>query len=99
MKRWYGLAQHGKALNYGGRDRRGWSCRIRQEKRKWHKLDTDDVIIETLDAHYEVESLRNLDDYNTIRYGRHVKNYALQNVSIIKYLTGGRNAGKNFKIF
>jgi len=68
-------------------------------KKNGNGISTDDVIIETLDAHYEVESLRNLDDYNTIRCGRHVKNYALQNVSIIKYLTGGRNAGKNFKIF
>ncbi|KYN14719.1 hypothetical protein ALC57_13062 [Trachymyrmex cornetzi] len=40
------------------------------EKRGWlaDMLDTDDIIVETLDAHYkDVESLRNLDDCNTIR--------------------------------
>ncbi|KYN13487.1 hypothetical protein ALC57_14333 [Trachymyrmex cornetzi] len=37
--------------------------------------------IRYLDAHYEdVESLRNLDDCNTIQCGKHAKNCALQNV-------------------
>ncbi|KYN15198.1 hypothetical protein ALC57_12588 [Trachymyrmex cornetzi] len=52
------------------------------EKRGWlaDMLDTDDIIVETLDAHYkDVESLRNLDDCNTIRCGKHA-NCALQNV-------------------
>jgi len=40
-----------------------------------------DVIVETLNAHYEdVESLNYLDDCNTVRYGKHAKNYILQNV-------------------
>ncbi|KYN08016.1 hypothetical protein ALC62_01005 [Cyphomyrmex costatus] len=44
-------------------------------------LDCDNVVVETLDAHYEdVESLRCLDACNTIRCGRHAKNCALQNV-------------------
>ncbi|KYN12124.1 hypothetical protein ALC57_15717 [Trachymyrmex cornetzi] len=53
------------------------------EKREWlaDMLDTDDIIVETLDAHYkDVESLSNLDDCNTIRCGKHAKNCALQNV-------------------
>ncbi|KYN15205.1 hypothetical protein ALC57_12580 [Trachymyrmex cornetzi] len=53
------------------------------EKRGWlaDMLDTDDIIVETLDAHYkDVESLRNLNDCNTIRCGKHAKNCALQNV-------------------
>ncbi|KYQ46397.1 hypothetical protein ALC60_14606 [Trachymyrmex zeteki] len=53
------------------------------EKRRWLAdiLDSDDVIVETLDAHYkDVESLRNLDDCNTIRCGRHANNCSLQNV-------------------
>ncbi|KYN11734.1 hypothetical protein ALC57_16106 [Trachymyrmex cornetzi] len=56
---------------------------IGHEKRGWlaDMLDTDDIIVETLDAHYkDVESLRNLDDCNTIRCGKHAKNCALQNV-------------------
>ncbi|KYN17755.1 hypothetical protein ALC57_09944 [Trachymyrmex cornetzi] len=55
-----------------GHEKRGWLADI---------LDSDDIIVETLDAHYEdVESLRNLDDCNTIRCGKHAKNCALQNV-------------------
>ncbi|KYM93683.1 hypothetical protein ALC62_15716 [Cyphomyrmex costatus] len=53
------------------------------EKRQWlsNILDCDNVVVETLDAHYEdVESLCSLDACNTIRCGRHAKNCALQNV-------------------
>ncbi|KYQ47518.1 hypothetical protein ALC60_13459 [Trachymyrmex zeteki] len=58
-------------------------CVKELEKWRWLAdiLDSDDVIVETLDAHYEdVESLRNLDDCNTIRCGRHANNCSLQNV-------------------
>jgi len=48
---------------------------------KTEMLNTDDVTVKTLDAHYEnVELLRNLDDCNIIRYGKYAKNCALQNV-------------------
>ncbi|KYN50306.1 hypothetical protein ALC62_10924 [Cyphomyrmex costatus] len=53
------------------------------EKRQWlsNILDCYNVVVETLDAHYEdVEPLRSLDACNTIRCGRHAKNCALQNV-------------------
>ncbi|KYN03588.1 hypothetical protein ALC62_05561 [Cyphomyrmex costatus] len=53
------------------------------EKRQWLSdiFDCDNVIVETLDAHYEdVESLHNIDTCNTIQCGRHAKNCALQNV-------------------
>ena len=44
-------------------------------------LDSDDLIIETLDADYEdIDSLNNLNVINTMRYIKHVKNCALQNV-------------------
>jgi len=54
------------------------------QKRKWLKdmLENEtrnDMIIETLD--YEnVESLKNLNNFNTMRCGKHIKNCALQNV-------------------
>ncbi|KYQ50957.1 hypothetical protein ALC60_09949 [Trachymyrmex zeteki] len=53
------------------------------EKRRWLAdiLNSNGVIVETLDAHYEdVESLRNLDDCNTTRCERHANNCSLQNV-------------------
>jgi len=54
----------------------------------------DDPIIETLDTDCEnVESLKNLDDMNTTRCGKYVKNCALQ-----KYLTSDHNARKNCEI-
>jgi len=44
-------------------------------------LDSDNLTIETLDTDYEdIDSLRNLNITITVRYGNHVKNYALQNV-------------------
>lgn len=52
------------------------------EKRQWLKdmLDND-AIVETMDADYEdLESLNNLDVFNTIRCAKHVKNCAIQNV-------------------
>ena len=52
------------------------------QKRQWLKdmLDSD-AIVETMDGDYEdLESLNNLDVFNTIRCGKHVKNCALQNV-------------------
>ncbi|KYN10237.1 hypothetical protein ALC57_17635 [Trachymyrmex cornetzi] len=57
---------------FKGHEKRGWLANMH---------DTDDIIVETLDAHYkDVESLRNLDDCNTIRCGKHAKNCALENV-------------------
>jgi len=39
------------------------------------------MTIETLDVDYEnIESLNNLDITNTMKYGKHAKNCALQNV-------------------
>jgi len=47
----------------------------------WWILDSNDLIIETLDADYEdIESLNNLDVINTMRCVKHVKNCASQNV-------------------
>jgi len=38
----------------------------------------NDIIIETLDADYEnVESLKNLNNINTMQCGNHIKNCAL----------------------
>jgi len=56
------------------------------EKRRWLwnllLYDGEErMYIEILDAVYEdMESLTNLDDCNTIRYDRHVKDCTLQNV-------------------
>ena len=53
------------------------------EKRGWllDTLNNDDVIVETIDVHYDdIKSLENLDATNTFRYGRHGKCCALQNV-------------------
>ncbi|KYN05935.1 hypothetical protein ALC62_03127 [Cyphomyrmex costatus] len=49
------------------------------EKREWlvDILNNDEIIIETIDG---VESFENLDDSGTMRYGKHVKCCALQNV-------------------
>jgi len=56
------------------------------QKREWLK-DTlenevrNDMIIDTLDVDYEnVGSLKNLDNINTMRCGKHIENCALQNV-------------------
>ena len=55
-----------------GLEKRGWLLDI---------LNNDDVIVETIDVHYNnIESLENLDATNTFRCGRHVKCYALKNV-------------------
>ena len=40
----------------------------------------DDLIIETLDNYKDIEFLNNLAIANTMRYGKDVKNYALQNI-------------------
>ncbi|KYQ48097.1 hypothetical protein ALC60_12866, partial [Trachymyrmex zeteki] len=53
------------------------------EKREWLSdiLNNDDVVIETIDIHYEdIESLKTLDTTNTFRCGRHSKHCALENV-------------------
>ncbi|KYQ48640.1 hypothetical protein ALC60_12308 [Trachymyrmex zeteki] len=53
------------------------------EKREWLSdiLNNDDVLIETIDIHYEdIESLKTLDATNTFRCGRHSKHCALENV-------------------
>jgi len=54
------------------------------QKHKWLKdmLESgNDMIIETLDIDSEdVKSLKNLDNINTMRYKKHIKNCALQNV-------------------
>jgi len=55
------------------------------EKRKWLTDILDDAgngyIIETLDADYEdIDALNKLDNANSMRCGKHVKNCALQNV-------------------
>ncbi|KYQ55979.1 hypothetical protein ALC60_05093 [Trachymyrmex zeteki] len=53
------------------------------EKREWLSdiLNNDDVVIETIDTHYEdIEPLKNLDATNTFRCGRHSKHCALENV-------------------
>ncbi|KYN21988.1 hypothetical protein ALC57_05623, partial [Trachymyrmex cornetzi] len=43
--------------------------------------DSDNLIIETLDADYkDIDPLHNLDVTNTMRCGKHIKNCALQNV-------------------
>ncbi|KYN10029.1 hypothetical protein ALC57_17844, partial [Trachymyrmex cornetzi] len=62
-----------KALVYvKGREKREWLADI---------LDSDNLIIETLDADYkDIDSLHNLDVTNTMRCGKHIKNCALQNV-------------------
>ncbi|KYN29551.1 hypothetical protein ALC57_00999 [Trachymyrmex cornetzi] len=55
----------------------------RREKREWLAdiLDSDNLIIETLDADYkDIDSLHNLDVTNTMRFVKHIKNCALQNV-------------------
>jgi len=58
----------------------------------------DDTIIEKLDADYE-ESLKNLDDINTMQCGKHIKNCALQNVfKIFEVATDSRNIKKNCEI-
>ena len=47
----------------------------------WRIFGSDDSTIKTLDADQEdIDSLHNLDVINTIRYGKHVKNCALQYV-------------------
>ncbi|KYM94619.1 hypothetical protein ALC62_14742, partial [Cyphomyrmex costatus] len=44
-------------------------------------VDSDNVIVETLDAHYEaVKSLCHLNACNTMRCIGHTKNYTLQNI-------------------
>ncbi|KYQ47080.1 hypothetical protein ALC60_13907 [Trachymyrmex zeteki] len=46
------------------------------EKREWLSdiLNNDDVVVETIDIHYEdIEPLKNLDTTNTFRCGRHSK--------------------------
>jgi len=70
------------------------------EKQKWLMdiLDSD-IIIKILDAHYahykDIESLSNPDDCNTIRCGKHAKNYALQNeFKIFNCNNGSRDARK-----
>ncbi|KYQ47048.1 hypothetical protein ALC60_13938 [Trachymyrmex zeteki] len=56
------------------------------EKREWLRalsdiLNSDDVVIETIDIYYEdIESLENLDATNTFRCGRHSKHCVLENV-------------------
>ena len=56
------------------------------QKRDWlvdllENYARQNLIVETLDAHYDnIESLNKLDDNNTMRCGKHVKNCALQNV-------------------
>ncbi|KYN19394.1 hypothetical protein ALC57_08276 [Trachymyrmex cornetzi] len=69
-------------------------------KRRWLAdiLDTDNIIVAILDAHYEdIESLRNLDDFNTIRCGKHAKNCALQNVfKIFNWWSRHQEELKNF---
>ncbi|KYN10283.1 hypothetical protein ALC57_17580, partial [Trachymyrmex cornetzi] len=62
-----------KALVYvKGREKREWLVDI---------LDSDNLIIETLDADYkDIDSLHNLDITNTMRCGKHIKNCTLQNV-------------------
>ncbi|KYN14453.1 hypothetical protein ALC57_13340, partial [Trachymyrmex cornetzi] len=62
-----------KALVYvKGREKREWLADI---------FDSDNLIIETLDADYkDIDSLHNLDVINTMRCGKHIKNCALQNV-------------------
>ena len=42
-------------------------------------LNNDNLTIEILDAE-DIDFLRNLDITNTIRFGKHVKNCALQNM-------------------
>ncbi|KAL6254313.1 hypothetical protein P5V15_014362 [Pogonomyrmex californicus] len=60
-----------------------------KEKRQWlWNLLLDDerksVYIETLDVDYEdVDSLNNLDVNNTMQYGYHYTNCALQNVFVL----------------
>ncbi|KYN14911.1 hypothetical protein ALC57_12874 [Trachymyrmex cornetzi] len=54
-----------------------------REKREWlaDVLDSDNLTIETLDADYkDIDTLHNLGVTNTMRYGKHIKNCALQNV-------------------
>jgi len=66
-----------------------------KKKSEWLKntLENEtrnDTIIKTLNTDCEnVESLKKLNDINIIRYGKHIKNCALQ-----KYLTNDRNARK-----
>jgi len=56
------------------------------------------MIIEILDADYEdAESLKNLDNINTMRCGKYIKNAHYK--MYLKYLTGGCNAKKNCKNF
>jgi len=72
------------------------------QKREWLKnmLESNarnDIIIETLDADYEdVESLNNLDVINTMRCNKYVK--IVHYKMYLKYLTGGDNARKKFKV-
>ena len=54
-----------------------------KNEREWlaDMPNSDNVIVETLGAYYkDIESLRNLDDCNTIRCRRHAKYCALQNI-------------------
>ena len=52
------------------------------KKSEWlaNILNSDDLTIEILDADYKRYRIRNLNITNTVRCGKHVKNYALQNV-------------------